>query len=206
MTRSLTALAPIASLLIATLVMGSWLDDTYRVIQGCEGCISMKPTTAMVLGLTSISIVMLRLRYDRVASVFAGFALAGIWTVLVYVTLGWDIRLETWAIPADSIASKYQTIPGIPSIGTMIAFTVAATGAMWRAVAGHGEMALCGAVVAGIGLAALIGYATGQPALYWWADGASNAIAINTAAGLVALGAGIVGVGDGAPARGEFER
>ncbi len=84
--------------------------------------------------------------------------------------------------------------PGVPSLGTLLAFALAACGTIIGTL-GNGPMRSIrrgiGWLVAGGGAFALVGYILNVDLLYWFIPGVSSAISALTAIGLILMGTSI---------------
>lgn len=98
-----------------------------------------------------------------------------------FVTLGIMIEKIVIAFKAPIDATNAYTISaGVPSIGTVLAFTGIMAGLLLSVTAPSISRWPLLAVIA-IGVVAMAGYVVAQPLLYWWIPGKSTGMAINTA-------------------------
>lgn len=180
-------------------VLGWWLGvDALTFV--LPGAVTMKPTTAaslLCLGLATLRCVpaaaSLRNAWSgaltTTGSVLAGGLHAG--TLLeqaLAIPLGFD-HLFAREAPGAALS----VAPGVPSLFTSAATLALACGLM---VATHSPSAdlsrsalyRAGWVSMSVGVSALLGYGSGAPLLYGFIPGVSSAVAIHTAAALLALG------------------
>ena len=149
--------------------------------------VSMKYPTALGL-LPASLIVWLGFRKERAArdAVLAQGLVLGMVLLTVVLPGLSDIY------PEDNEGRAIQTVePGVPSLGTLIAFSYFAVAGISRAVVGlsrHFFPVVLLAAPTFLGCVALIGYALDRPGLYFYHEGTSTGMAIHTAASFVALG------------------
>lgn len=102
----------------------------------------------------------------------------------------------------DQNPTPFDLIPGLPSIGTAIAFIILAfaglTGLLNKSIAKTGFL-LGGSVILFLAIVALAGYGLGATVLYYVIPGTSNGMAIHTAVLFVLLGKGFFDLGKEIP-------
>jgi len=187
------------------LVMAGWALDIGALKSVFESWTSMKFITAFGFVLSG-AVLYLVARcsegcFDRVQaplSVVSLLLLLVMGTLFFSGLLGAHTGLEDLFVSEAPGAVK-TVVPGRPSLATSLSFLlIAAAGvfAMFEPVRLRRWLRLPGWLVAAIGAAALAGYAADAPLLYYFVPGVNTAMAFNTAALLVLLGAGFLCLSD----------
>jgi hypothetical protein len=203
MRRHLSKLiTPISVIAILTgiSVMFAWVFDIAIIKSVFPGAITMKFTTALCFVCAGLILFFINRYFIKprdeeeifillsslIIFVFMGTMLAGMF-------FGVKIGLSNLFVRELDVASG--SIPGYPSLGTMISFFLIAFCGVVAVLdpKGHKDkISFFGLIVIAIGSLALVGYIFGFPYLYWDFSNVSNAMAIHTAFLFVLLGTGIM--------------
>lgn len=184
--------AAVVALGVAVLL--GWSGGLWAVVSIREDWVSMKPVTALMFILIGAAAMIIQTRWQTLAIVHA--ALTG---VLVVVSTAAAAVKSVGGLDgpllSEAMDSVHTVSPGVPAIGTLLAFSLASFGATIGAI-GNGPMRplrrACGVLVVLFGAASLIGYVTGIDVLYWSVPGVSSAMALHTAVGLMMVGVAVV--------------
>jgi len=163
--------------------------------------VSMKFDTAIAFVLSGITL------YFIARAVEGGFDTAqvvlSITSLLVILFMGtlllsavFNIRTGAEELFVKDIATNAKTtVPGQPSIPTMLNFILIAAAGILTTLNPHNlrwKLKIIGAAVGLIGLTAVIGYCANIPHLYYFIEGVNSAIALHTAALFIVLGIGFL--------------
>lgn len=171
------------SVLVAGLMISlDWIVDI-RSIQ--PGWVTMKLTTALGFAVCGWQVMLFRQWRGFAASLSIATTLV-VFSLLVSAVGGVETPLEKIVI--ESPDAPMSVRPGVPSIGTLACFQSLAASA-WLCFRGvtFASRVLSASVIA-MGSIALVGYLFSQPALYFFVDGYSTAMAFLTAVLFVVLG------------------
>jgi len=181
-------------------VMLAWVFDIAIIKSFLPGSITMKFTTALCFVCAGVVLLFINRYFIKprdeeeiviLLSALVIFVLMG--TMLLGVLL--DINIGLGNLFVRDIDIIDGSMPGKPSLGTMVSFFLIALAGVVavRDPKGHQDkIFFFGLIVTVIGSFALIGYALGFPYLYWDYFNVSNAMAVHTAFLFVLLGAGLI--------------
>ena len=177
------------------LVVAGWLTVAVALIQVLPGFPPMQYNTALGFMICGAALLSAALDLRRPTGLLGG--LSG---VIGFATLAQHLFQTDLGI--DQLLVETYIWTGVPDPGRMgpnSALCLALIGAgllslAWRPVDSRHHVcpALLGAIVIGLGTAALVGYAAGVPGAYGW--GRHNPMAVHTAIGFTLLGGGIAGL------------
>lgn len=182
-------------------VMAGWIFDIGFLKSILPFWISMKFTTAVCFaagGLTLLSIREFLQKKTFYHQIILPVTCLIIFLLMMTMLLGTVFQIDTGMesfFVKDHDDLIMTTVPGRPSVGTMIAFLlVGLTGVFTEFKVSRlvQKLQWLGIGIALIGSVALIGYVANRPALYYYVKGASSAMAFNTAVLFVLLGAGFL--------------
>lgn len=169
---------------IGLVAFAAWATGHGAETQLSPAWAPVQPNTAIGLALLGVS---LQLRRSRAAALIAG-VVAAIGTVssLEYL-LDWDGGIDNLLI-----ASNYGDPPGRMAFNTAIALTIGGIVLGTRGLRRvHPQvLATGGSLLSGLGLVALMGYASGLQGAYLWAG--ATAMAVLTALSILAVGVAAV--------------
>jgi len=187
------------------LVMAGWVLNIGALKSVSEAWTTMKFITAFCFVLSGAVLYLVAKcsegDFDSVQaplSVVSLLLLLSMGTLFFSGLLGAHTGMEDLFVSETPGAVK-TVVPGRPSLATSLSFMlIAAAGllAMLEPARSRRWLRLPGWLVAAIGAAALAGYAADAPLLYYFVPGVSTAMAFNTAALLVLLGAGFLCLSD----------
>ena len=171
--------APISVIALGLVVLVGWVTAVPALQTIIPGVVSMKITTAGAF--LTFGWAALRLRQGVFGSVAA--AAGGILVVVMILSyVGLDLDLT------DSDTGRHSVRPGVPSLGTIPGFILAAL-ALYRPAI----RLLCGRLLVAVGGVAYVGYLVAVPAMYYQFEW-STAMAVHSAAGFVLLGLALLPV------------
>ncbi len=181
------------------LVMIGWIFDIGFLKSILPIWVTMKFSTALSFFLSGITLFFITRSVEK-ATTYASVILAGAMSVifLLMATLlisnitGTSTGFEDLFVEESEGAVK-TTVPGRPSVGTMINFILVAVSGyitLFDPQQLKLKLSIIGRIIAVIGGIALIGYFINTPILYYTIEGWSTAMAIHTAILFVILGVG----------------
>jgi PAS domain S-box-containing protein len=195
-TAALIAAASGASVaVLGGLVVAGWLTVAVALIQVLPGLPPMQYNTALGFMICGAALLSAALDQRRPTALLGGLAaVIGLATLFEFIgrsDLGIDDMLvETYILTGVSNPGRMAPNSALALSLVGLALLILA----WRPAsrAWHIWPALLGAIVVGVGTAALVGYAADIPGAYGW--GNFNRMAVHTAIGFTLLGGGIVGL------------
>jgi hypothetical protein len=181
-------------------VMLAWVFDVAIIKSLLPGAVTMKFTTALCFVCAGVMLFFINRHFIKprdeeeivillsalIIFVFMGTLFAGMF-------LGIKIGLSNLFVRELDMA--VGSIPGFPSIGTMISFFLVAFCGVVAVLdpKGHKDkISYFGFIVSTIGSLALVGFIFGLPYLCWEFSNISNPMAVHTAILFVLLGAGMM--------------
>lgn len=191
-----TAFFPLAAgslcALLGLSVLVGWYTHNLALIHVLPAFVGMAYNTALGFLLAGVSLAAAALKRPRASLLAAFFALfVAVPTLAEYAT-GRSLRVDELLMHAYTRSGV--TYFGRMAVATAVCFLLSGLAFLRLSLRegwpGRGAAAgLLGAVVAGLGIVALFGYATGITAAYAW--GQLTRMAVHTAAGFVLLGTGL---------------
>lgn len=193
--RSLSLIVAAAGIM----VMLGWIFDIPTLKSVMPQFVTMKFTTAISFVLSAIVLYLTTRDIKDGASlsgivlIFVGFSIILIMaTLIISVFFGIKTGMEDLFV-RESAGAVDTLMPGRPAIATMVNFLIVAViglASLFRQSIVFKISSMLGLSVALIGGAAILGYLTGNSALYYNINDISTAMALNTAVLFVLLGAG----------------
>ncbi|MGE0268645.1 MAG: hypothetical protein AB7S78_09365 [Candidatus Omnitrophota bacterium] len=188
-------------------VMTGWIFDIGLLKSILPFWISMKFTTAVCFAASGLTLLSIReylqqktFYHQIVLPVTCLIIFLLMMTMLLGTMFQIDTGMESFFVK-DHDDPIMTTVPGRPSVGTMIAFLlVGLTGVFteFKTARLVQKLQLLGIGITIIGSVALIGYIANLPALYYYVKEVSSAMAFNTAVLFVLLGAGFLSLKESA--------
>lgn len=186
-------------LLVSIIVMIGWFLDIAVLKSIMPQWATMKFTTALSFGFSGIILLagsahLVRRSYgaEWILAVSSFVVLLLMSSLIVSVLLGIKTGIEDLFVRevGDAVLT---TVPGRPSLGTMLAFILIGLFGAFAAFNALKEWAVrvCGGLVTFLGVVSLVGYAIDAPVLYYAVEDVSTAMAFHTALLFVFLGIGI---------------
>lgn len=182
-------------------VMIGWILDIDILKSILPIWVTMKFSTALCFFLSGITLYFIASSQEKglgIAQVVLPITILGILlfmaTLLISVFIGIRTGVEDLFVREVEGAVK-TTIPGRPSIGTMINFILMATAGILTILnitRLKVKLLTIGRIVTVIGGAAIIGYIFNVPVFYYAIEGFSTAMALHTAILFVLLGIGFI--------------
>ena len=186
---------------VAVLVLVGWILGVTALTSILPSLVTMKFSTAFVFLLAGIMLLLTqRARpssitgYHIVVAVISLFIFLVMTLLLVSSLFGFETGIEALGVE-EVTAESLSLAPGLPSVGTMASFILAAILGLllsfhpFKRVSRTTNIFLS-AVLTVIGVIALLGYAFSAPALFYLWPGVSGAMALHTAVLFVLLGVG----------------
>lgn len=186
-------------ILVSVTVMIGWFFEIDSFTRIVPGFVTMKFSTALSFFLSGLVLFFTNAR-EKHASDWADIVLPSatfiililMGTTLLSVLLGFRSGIENLFVQ-ESADAILTTVPGRPSLGTMVAFLLISFLGIWAMSPWHSRryIYLCfGTTIVLLGAIALIGYSTANPLLYFVISDLSTAMAVHTAVLFVLLGVG----------------
>lgn len=194
---------------LGLIVMLGWHIQNRLLVQVFPYAVPMRYNTALAFVLSGVSVLALgqkRYKIARWLGIIVGAI--GVLTLLQYffdINLGIDeLLMKDYLSPTTPLNTLKTThslikinrpLPGRPSPNTAFSFAIISAALVLLGRTRQRQRialiaGLCGAIVAAIGIIALIGYFSGAITAYSW--GYSIGVAIHTAFGLLVLSAGLM--------------
>ena len=85
-------------------------------------------------------------------------------------------------------SNNFSVAPGLPSLATTAAFTFSSLSGFFWLIRAYRLSSLVAVPIVTFGAVALVGYAVGDPSLYWYIPPYSGAMALHTAFAFTMLG------------------
>ena len=190
-----------SAFLVGIAVMLGWYFDIGILKSILPVLATMKFTTALCFSLSGVTLFFMvrviegELDLSRLMLSLSAFAALLMMLILFFSSLlGIRTGMEDLFIE-ESPSINFMTIPGQPSMGTMINFILIAVGGLlvildpqrcWK------KLLAIGGVITLISLVALVGYIINVPPLYFAFEDISNAMAIHTAILFILFGFGFI--------------
>ncbi len=197
----ITEVLGIIVFLSGLVVMIGWILDIDILKSILPIWVTMKFSTALCFFLSGITLYFIASSQEKglgIAQVVLPITILGILllmaTLLISVFIGIRTGVEDLFVREVEDAVK-TTIPGRPSIGTMINFILMATAGILTILnitRLKVKLLTIGRIVTVIGGAAIIGYIFNVPVFYYTIEGFSTAMAFHTAILFVLLGIGLI--------------
>ena len=192
------------TLVVSMLVMFGWYAEIEILKTIIPGAVTMKFNTAFAF-LFSGLILLFALRREKYNSDWALIILPSasmvilifMGTTLMSVMFGFVSGIESLFV-RESANAVLTTMPGRPSIGTMLAFILVASAGIVSIDVGRYKYIpywIVGVLIIALAALALLGYLLQVPEMYYAITGISTAMAIHTAALFLLLGVGFILVG-----------
>lgn len=173
------------------LVLIGWATGTQSLTLVMPGTVTMKIATAVCFVLAGIAYgIMARRRRGPLADLVASSAIMALSTVMGSLLFSAATHQPSVFDHAEQ-GALLSAREGRPSICTMLAFLVVASGGIAWMADRFRVTEWAGRIVALMGIVALTGYVVGWPPLYCYFEGGSSAMAVHTAALLVVLGVSV---------------
>lgn len=190
----------------AIIVMIGWYADIDILKSVSPAWVSMKFNTALAFLMSGIILYLMNEAYKRNSQLAKIFLQVPVLVILLIITtlfifsiLGIQSGIENLFLKEKESAIM-TTVPGRPSIGTMIDFNLivaASIALLLNASKLQKLLSLVGLAIIVIGGLAIIGYATNTPVLYYSVEGWSTAMAFHTATLFILIGIGIISLAQG---------
>jgi hypothetical protein len=199
--RRIAKVLSLVVIIAGVLVIFGWIFDIGVIKSISPAWVSMKFNTAIGFVLSGITLYFIvratEGEFDNAQVVLSItsliiFLLMG--TLFFSALLGIRTGAEDLFIKEKMVAEK-TTIPGRPSILTMINFimiAVASVFTMFNAAKLQLQLRITGLIVGAIGALAIVGYIIGVPVLYYFIEGTNSGMACHTAVLFVLLGTGLL--------------
>ena len=186
-------------IIISVLVMIGWFLDIEILKSILPTWVTMKFTTAFSFFLCGIALYLSSIKSSGFGGVEWGISLTVLCILLIMGTLlisslmGVQSGIEGLFVK-EHLGAAYTTVPGRPSFGTMLAFTLVAIAGLVRImdVRRASKFLIIGSIVTFLGAISLVGYIIGVPFLYYAIATFSTAMAIHTAILFVLLGSALI--------------
>ncbi len=187
----LAGLSGLLSLLLGSVVLLGWYTHNTDLIQVNPAFVAMQYNTALGFVLGGAGLLLLTREATRVAGWFAfALLLIGILTLVEYI-FGLDLHIDQLFM--EHYVGIGASNPGRMAPNTALCFSLTGlilfiAGFSGRQAGKLALIAVLGATIIGLGIAAFTGYVIGVESAYGW--GHLTRMAIHTAAGFVMLGTG----------------
>jgi two-component sensor histidine kinase/CHASE3 domain sensor protein len=204
--RTIKIIAALTGLTGLTVMVG-WIAGIGPLTNVFAGLVTMKFLTAVTFVLAGIDLFAIAKRAEGdtalprvllpIASVTIILIMA---TFLAGALLNVPLGIEEFFV--KEAPTEKSVIPGMPSVGTMLAFILFASAASFTALGGPGlktRLRVLGWLVALMGATAMLGFILDVEPLYYHIPGISGGMALHTAALFVLLGAGLALAGQSLP-------
>jgi hypothetical protein len=182
-------LAVVAALSVT--VMLGWILNIHALQSVLPGQVTMKFTTALMFFISVLIVLGAgKIISDHKPTPYLLAVIMPLAIVQIFIAVQAETVMLPFAEQDDAIKS---VAPGVPSLGTMVSFLLISLAGIVAYATGNPKKVLgvIGPAVAGVGVVALAGYALDLPALYYFVENVSTAMAIHTALGFVLLGLAI---------------
>ena len=176
--------------LSGAIVMLGWIFDICILKSILPGWVTMKSTTAVCFILSGITLYLIAISFESkfdVAQVFLPMPVSIILLIMgVHLTstfLGLRLKMGEVFIK-EANGAVFTTVPGRPSVPTMISFILVATAGvitMLNLANSKSKLRFLGWVIMIIGTVAVLGYLVNAPLLYYYIEGKDSAMALHTA-------------------------
>ncbi|MBU1032386.1 MAG: hypothetical protein ABII13_01690 [Patescibacteria group bacterium] len=200
--RLIILLAGIVTI-VGLLVMLGWFLDVPLLKSILPQWVTMKFSTALAFALSGITLYLIFLckRNSETAHVLLPlsslFILLLMLVLFLSVVFGIKSGIEDLFVREDA-GAVYTTVPGRPSIGTMIDFILIALlglTAVFKVKRHRMFLRWGGGAISVIGVIAILGYVFNVPELYYTVENVSTAMALHTAILFVLIGLDLVLLG-----------
>ena len=191
----------IAVTVVGSVVMLGWILDIEILKSILPTWVTMKFSTALCFVLSGISLFLIpnvAVGYRDIAKVVLPIAVAGIVLLMASLLsatfLGVRTGIEDLFVQ-EQAGAVMTTVPGRPSVGTMVNFILMALGGLMALIQPDRDPRVhhvLGWIMGAVGAVALAGYVFSLPVLYYTWEGFSTAMAIHTAILFVLLGVGLI--------------
>ena len=190
----------IITIIVAVLVMIGWFFDVGVLKSVVSGFPTMRFTTAVSFFFSGFMLYCsVQVIKENSDAAFIGIIISSLVISILMATLiagivfNFNSGVEQLFLESgDALMGR----PATPTIFNFICITVLGLGTFFGASSRRRLFRILGAVVAGIGSLAVIGYAVGMPLLYYQISDISVAMAFHTAILFVLLGIGFMLIGN----------
>lgn len=160
-----------------------WLTGQLSLTRVNDNWVTMKFPTAVLCLLACAMVFGFHLKGQRY-HVFASIMASAILFFAGFIVA--DIRADGWSVPLSTIGSRHDSLvlttePGLPSLGTMVAFTLIGGAGVFFALGAVLLSRAASAIATCMGMFALLGYVLNRPWMYYYQPDESTAMAVTTA-------------------------
>ena len=189
--RSVTFWSAVILITLGVVVLLGWSVGEPTITSLSPNLVSMKPITATTFILAGLGLLGIYRRWLTLAST----ALILILVMCLVTSVSAAImpgRAAPFLLPHLDMVAIIS--PGMPSVGVLVGFAVAASGLIiW--MVGNGPLRPvrrgCGVITVLLGASAIVGYISGIDILFWSIPGVSTAMAVHSALGFIVLGCAV---------------
>lgn len=189
--RFISNWTPAMAAVLGGVVLVGWIAGVDVVKSLNDEWVTMKPLTAVLFMFSGV-VLHACTRYPRgpewVPAVGTGASMM-VMLLCLFTIVGKLSGFAFWELLEPGVADPVKTVNvGEPSMGTVMSFLLVGLCGVLGVINFKTIIRWILGAVAGIGAVAILGYATGNPPLYFYAEGVSTAMALHTAVGFVLLG------------------